>query len=177
MKARPLFLLLLLAVLPLLAAQSAPRSVSAADLEPLLGTWQGIYTYTEEDNSARQVTMPTTVVITRAGSPKSARVGVRWAFTHTAPGAERIEYITEMLAAKAPGQLAFDGQWLISEKASTPGTLALTLEGEGRDAGRRALLRELLRVTADSLLHTRLVRHAGADSFFVRNRLALARQP
>lgn len=156
----------------LLAAQSAPLTMTAADFQPLVGSWQGTLTYTDYSDDKRQVTLPTTIVITRAKRP-----GVRLAYTYVEPDGSREENITEMLAAKTPGRLAFDGEWLIVEKAVTPSTLSLIVEGEGRDNNRRALMRESIRVTADSLIHTKLVRYDGTANFFQRNRYALARLP
>ncbi len=150
-------------------ATTRARVLTTGELEVLRGTWIGEVRYLEFDN-LRRSQLPVALVITYA-----PRGGMRWSFIIPERNGNRLEDMSD-LRGRGPGEVSFDGVWRIEALSTTPDSFQLVLRAYGRDNRRRALLRERIVVTGDSLIHQRLVRYAGSAAAFERFRYALERR-
>lgn len=140
----------------------AQVSVSATDLQPLIGSWQGTVTYLDYTSNKPYV-MPATLLVEQVGRTN------RYLFTHAFPNEPNADW-TDTVVLSDNGTMIND-QTLTSKRILDGGTQEITTEVLSVDGNDRkpALLRHTYTIGKTTYVHRKEVQFAGDTTWIVRH--------
>ncbi len=161
---RNLFFILLLAAPGCLPAQ--PANVAAMFSKHMAGAWVGTLTYTDYQDSTREVTMRVHNLISFSGNIATER------FCYTEPGdiVEHCENNRDTVMLLPDGRFCYDGSdWKVAEQKQKGRSYRVVLERWGMDDEREAFIRKTITVTPTVLITKKEVQFKGRADFIIRN--------
>lgn len=144
-------------------ATSARPTVSAADVDLLVGSgWSGTLTYLDY-MSGKPYTMPATLAVERvAGAAEPT-----WRLKLGYPDEPKADSVR--LVVLSEGGAVFDGEAVVERSPLVSGGVRLVTEGEGEDDHRPAWFRHEYEFGRGSCSIRKLVRFQGETTFLERN--------